>query len=44
MRTLQRWFVDQHLTKPRQQLQQPPIGQAKAVHNIRSGGPVASGR
>ena len=26
--------VGQHLTKPRQQLQQPPIGQAKAVHNI----------
>ena len=34
VRTLQRWFVNQHLTKPRQQLQQPPIGQAKAVHNI----------
>ena len=34
VRTLQRWFVAQHLTKPPQQLQQPPIGQAKAVHNI----------
>lgn len=34
VRTLQRWFVDQHLTRPRQQLQQPPIGQAKAAHNI----------
>jgi len=34
VRTLQRWFVQQHLTKPRQQLQQPPVGQAKAVHNI----------
>ncbi len=34
VRTLQRWFRQQHLTKPRQHLAQPTIGQAKAVHNI----------
>ncbi|MCY7350877.1 MAG: hypothetical protein LH606_09435 [Cytophagaceae bacterium] len=34
VRTLQRWFGQQHLTKPRQQPRQPSIGQAKAVHNI----------
>jgi transposase len=34
VRTLQRWFRQQHLTKPRQQVVQPPIGSSKAVHNI----------
>ncbi|QMW04569.1 hypothetical protein [Spirosoma foliorum] len=34
VRTLQRWFRQQHLTKPRQQPVQVHIGQAKAVHNI----------
>lgn len=33
-RTLQRWFRQQHLTKPRQQRPQPRMGQAQAVHNI----------
>jgi len=34
VRTLQRWFRRQHLTKPRQQPAQTRIGLAKAVHNI----------
>jgi hypothetical protein len=34
IRTLQRWFRQHHLSKPRQQLAQTPIGQSKAVHNI----------
>lgn len=33
-RTLQRWFRQKNLNKPRQQRAQPPIGQSKAPHNI----------
>jgi transposase len=33
-RTLQRWFRRWKLTKPRQQVNQPSIGTATAVHNI----------
>jgi len=32
IRTLQRWFRQHHLSKPRQQLAQAPIGASKAVH------------
>lgn len=34
LRTLQRWFLSSHLSKPRQLKAEPAIGQSKAVHNI----------
>jgi hypothetical protein len=34
IRTLQRWYHDANLVKPRQQMAEPIIGDAKAVHNI----------
>jgi transposase len=34
VRTIQNWFRRRGLTKPRQQLAEPSIGSAKAVHNI----------
>lgn len=33
LRSMQRWFRWAHLTKPRQQQNQPVIGQSKAVRN-----------
>lgn len=34
VRTMQQWFRNCKLTKPRQQIAQPHIGASKAVHNI----------
>jgi hypothetical protein len=34
IRTLQRWYRDANLIKPRQQMAEPIIGDSKAVHNI----------
>lgn len=34
IRTLQRWYRDANLIKPRQQMAEPSIGNSKAVHNI----------
>jgi hypothetical protein len=34
IRTLQRWYRDANLIKPRQQMAEPSIGDSKAVHNI----------
>lgn len=34
IRTLQRWYRDANLIKPRQQMAEPKIGDSRAVHNI----------
>jgi hypothetical protein len=34
IRTLQRWYRDANLVKPRQQMAEPTISNSKAVHNI----------